>query len=138
VRASGFCDADEATMGEGVEHREADLALLRELVRDHEGDLSEVELDAFGDMLDAVSRGRKSQLTDKQRAWLERAADRLDVAYTPRGTCTDPLTAAQVPVGRPVPTPRVLRDLPKRPPGCSYREMAENDEVEAEIMRGKR
>lgn len=147
VRPTGFAEADERGLGDPDEHRVADLDLLRELVRDHEGDLRDEELGAFEDMLDAVQRGRRAQLSDAQRAWAERVADRLGASYSPRAA-GQTYSSGAVPDGRPVPTPAALRDLPKRPPNVarrladaevsSFLEEAENDGVEVEITRGRR
>jgi hypothetical protein len=105
-----------------VTPRDADLALLRELLDEHSGELTDAEVEAFADMrfdLQAYggilgpesASGRKfQQLTTDQRAWATRVRERVV------GPAPTRLTAGEIPRGREVPTPVVLRDLPKRPP----------------------
>ena len=94
--------------------RAEDLELLRALCRygdevgvDGDSALSDDEHDAFGDMLVRLEDGQR-ELTPKQRDWAEKAAERLGLSV--------PRDNSRVPVGRPVETPAVLRNLPKRPP----------------------
>ncbi len=96
----GFCDADEATMGPAETYRDADLELLRAVIDQLDTD-DESALDACEDMQDAILRGRIGQLSDKQRAWLERTADKLDLSYEGRGSAPTYASGA-VPEGRPV------------------------------------
>ncbi len=58
-----------------------------------------------------LSRGR--ELSEKQRAWVLGVHERL--CGTPH--YENSWSAGQVPRGREVETPSVLRQLPKRPPG---------------------
>lgn len=102
--------------------RDADLQLLNELLNQHVDELNDVEVEAFADMrfgLQAYggilgpesTSGRKFQeLTADQRAWATRAHDRIV------GKPSTRLTAGEIPRGREVPTPPVLRVLPKKPP----------------------
>jgi hypothetical protein len=69
-------------------------------------DISEREEEAFKEMQEALARGRLSRLTFSQRAWVQDALKRVV-----------PLDSTLVPRGKPVVTPEVLRNLPKRPPG---------------------
>jgi hypothetical protein len=81
----------------------SDLDLLRVVTRPHAEDVSEGEFNAFVDMLAWVEGG--AALSKKQRAWAEEAARRIV-----------PLKAEDVPRGREVVVPDVLRHLPKKPP----------------------
>lgn len=68
--------------------------------------LSDRERSVFEDMSDRLDRGFISCLSKAQRAWVEDALRRIV-----------PLDSKLVPVGRPVVTPAVLLNLPKKPPG---------------------
>ena len=74
--------------------------------------LDQDERHAFSNMRANLTTYGK--LTPKQRAWLDRVAERLDVAEPSRNL----VSAGLVPRGREVPLPDVLRpeNLPKRPP----------------------
>lgn len=111
-----FVEADEEAMDALAPEGEADRALLRAVLDhpDHDRELGPEAVAAFEGMLDDLNARRWPKLTDKQRAWVRKVADRLDV-YVP-GDGARPL-APEIPRGREVETPAVLRDLPKRPPG---------------------
>ena len=86
-----------------------DIELLTLLIADT--DLPEYERSAFADMrvqiTDTVGEP-DARLSKKQRAWAEEAARRVV-----------PLRAEDVPRGKEVETPEVLRNLPTKPPGRS-------------------
>lgn len=101
--------------------RDADLQLLRELLDEHAGELTVTEVEAFADMRfdlqaygglgpESPSGRRFQQLTGDQRAWAARVHERVV------GVPSTRLTAGEIPRGREVPLPAVLRNLPKRPP----------------------
>lgn len=80
-----------------------DLELLDLVCND-----GEVEADEFViacNMRTQVRAGERAHLSLKQRAWAEDIACRIT-----------PFSSKDVPEGRPVATPDVLKDLPKRPP----------------------
>lgn len=73
------------------------------------GELSEAEVHAFADMrAGLVDPGGTvpSRLSRKQRSWLEEVARRVL-----------PVDAKEVPRGKEVDVPEVLKNLPKKPPG---------------------
>lgn len=75
------------------------------------GELSETETHAFADMKAGLENyemeaGEVGRLSKRQRAWLEEVGRRVV-----------PIRAEDAPRGREVPTPEVLKNLPKRPPG---------------------
>lgn len=81
-----------------------DLELLRVLAKAaDDGELTEVECSMCADYFAVVRSGRALK---KGRPWAEQVARRVM-----------PLKAAEVPQGRHVPTPAVLLNLPKKPPG---------------------
>lgn len=88
-----------------------ELLALREQTRaDGEPLLSGKEQQAFAGMLEALDRFH--QLTDKQRQWLKGVHER--VLGVPQ--YLNMWSSGQVPKGRDVPTPKVLQNLPLRPP----------------------
>lgn len=68
-------------------------------------DLGDDTRRAFSEMLAWLDRGEGRGLSIKQREWVESAL----LEYLP-------ISAADVPRGREVPTPEVLRKLPLKPP----------------------
>lgn len=103
---------DEATRRAGLAHRDDDLAMLRRLVDDYATDLSDLERDAFDDMLEQLTSGAFGVLTAKQRDWAKTVAERVGaVGYD------NLVSSGRVPRGREVPTPAVLQRLPLKPPG---------------------
>jgi hypothetical protein len=97
--------------------RAHDLVMLRQLL-DHSDRLKDGEEDAFNDMLAKLdtpyNERRYTKLTDPQRQWVTDAANRLEIDDPnddPRERNRD------VPRGNEVPTPAVLCNLPKAPPG---------------------
>ena len=91
----------------GDEHR----SLLRAAL---EGDLSEKTRDAFDEMLRTISsrEGRFETLSKAQADWVRRSVEEQ------RGPEFTRLTDAEIPAGRAVEVPLVLRaPLPLRPPG---------------------
>jgi len=92
--------------------READLEKLNELVS-WENKLLESEYDAFYGMLDTLNKNKNAALSDKQRAWVDKAYERFNPKYE------NLMSAGKAPRGREVETPAVLKNLPKRPPGRS-------------------
>lgn len=101
--------------------REDDLALLRALVAAPNDDtrehgLTEDERRSFRDILGRLeapksrfTAGTGRVLTPKQRQWAEDVATRRGLSWQ-RDNST-------IPVGAPVETPEVLRNLPLKPPG---------------------
>lgn len=79
-----------------------DVALLRLLIVDV--DLTDAEHEAFMDMIHYAEN--PDPLTKKQRKWAEEVARRVV-----------PLDANETPLGKEVPTPEVLKNLPLKPPG---------------------
>lgn len=90
-----------------------DARLLMEVLRyvedrhDDPDERTDIPYRAFKGMLD-----RGEPLSDKQRAWVRGVHERLfdEPKYE------NLVSGGRVPRGREVPTPAVLRDLPKRPP----------------------
>ena len=64
---------------------------------------------AFQDMLD-----RGYALSDKQRQWVRGVYEKI----FDEPQCLNLWSSGRVPRGREVPTPAVLQNLPKRPPGA--------------------
>jgi hypothetical protein len=101
-----------------VNHRDADLRLLAELLDGHADELTATEVEAFAGMrcdltmypADIRERAHFDELTPKQRAWVTGVHERIV------GKPLTRLTAGEIPRGREVPTPPVLQHLPKRPP----------------------
>lgn len=83
----------------------SDRDLLNTVLEAALEDISDAEMAAFADML-----AKGQSLSQKQRAWAESAARRVI-----------PVSSGDVPRGRPVETPAVLRNLPKAPPGRTVR-----------------
>lgn len=78
-----------------------DRRLLRAL--SDSPDLTDCEQDAFDEMLERLAKGQRRELTERQREWAERVADRVGVSVV------DPAERnANVPRGRDVPSPDVL------------------------------
>ena len=97
----------------GAQHREGDLRLLRDLLA---GDLRDYEREAFGDMLGELespsSDGGFFALTAERRSWARKVAKRIGtLGYE------NLVSTGRVPRGKEVPTPAVLLNLPKKPPG---------------------
>jgi hypothetical protein len=86
-----------------------DLDLLDEA--EDSGKLSERQLEIIDDLRDQLAR---RPLTQNQRSFVEAmiAGQRYEREEAP-------IPASAFPRGREVPTPEVLRNLPKRPPGRS-------------------
>ena len=80
-----------------------DRAIVVLLLR--EESLSDGARKAFSEMLAWLDRGEGRGLSVKQREWVESAL----LEYTP-------IAAADVPRGREVETPAVLKNLPTKPP----------------------
>ena len=99
--------------------RATDLKMLNELLNDHADELNDSETEAFASMrfnLNAYASTSCAQspgfqqLTDKQRAWVTAVYERIVPQYA------NLVSRGLVPRGREVPTPEVLKNLPKRPP----------------------
>ena len=90
-----------------ADERERDLFMLNGLI--DSGELTDNELEAFGDMLEKLDARVWTKLTGDQRGWV---ADKCD-AY---GVNTDPTPPKPIPRGREVPLPEVLQHLPAKPP----------------------
>ena len=93
-----------------------DLDKLRALVAyaDQAADDDEIPwAEPFRDMLSRMDRGRQRELTLRQREWICEVHEKVlgDPVYL------NLVSTGQVPRGREVPTPEVLLNLPKRPPG---------------------
>ena len=86
-----------------------DLKLLLALVDEHSHELTEGESEAFQDMLDRVRRGGRMSL--KQKQWAQKTLEKFQPTYE------NLVSSGQVPRGKEVPLPEVLRNLPMRPPG---------------------
>jgi hypothetical protein len=84
-----------------------DLEFLEDAL---DADLTDRQKEIVQDMID---RGRK--LTPKQRAFVQAMVN--GEHYEPEETYENAWSAGKVPMGRPVETPAVLRNLPLRPPG---------------------
>jgi hypothetical protein len=98
---------------------EADQQALRECLawaEEHE-DVAEQRFDVktFRRMLDDLESGKWSSLTEKQRGWARGVHERLFDSPTYENLWS----AGKVPRGEygKTPTPAVLQNLPKRPPG---------------------
>jgi len=82
-----------------------DMEKLREILQPcNEHELSGEETKIFSVMLANVMDGKK--LSSKQRAWVNDVWKRIKTIH-----------ADEVPMGDYVPTPSVLLNLPKKPPG---------------------
>jgi hypothetical protein len=95
--------------------RSGDIALLRALVARRD-ELREGEPEAFASMLERLEDEERhfDGLSAKQRKWVDDAAHRLEIEDPE----DDPAKRnADVPRGREVEKPAVLRNLPKAPPG---------------------
>ncbi len=87
-----------------------DIEVLERLVDDV--DLLEGEQTAFAEMLEGLREGRYASLMRKQREWVIEVAARIgSIGYE------NLVSSGGVPIGRPVETPQVLRNLPMKPPG---------------------
>lgn len=88
-----------------------DLELIRQLVQNDEH-LSEREQEAFWDMRGSLEAGAIQKLSLPQREWAESVHRKLelDVEQT-----LNLYSRGVVPPGRPVATPDVLQNLPKKP-----------------------
>lgn len=96
-------------MSPSEDHRENDLRALSSLLDLEE--LSEYERDAFDDMLAPLMAGRYRQLTERQREWVMGRCDVLGIVIG------DPAERNKnVPRGREVEAPDILKRLPKAPP----------------------
>lgn len=99
-----------------MSQRDDDLRVLNELLGSGapNAEMTDVEVEAFASMrfdLTAYHDDyRQDQLTEKQRAWVTSVHKRLVPQYA------NLVSQGLVPRGREVPTPKVLQDLPKRPP----------------------
>lgn len=95
--------------------REEDLRLLEDLLGNHDHELSPTELEAFAGMRDDLlaygSGNGYRDLTEPRRSWLQRTLARIAPQYE------NLVSRGLVPRGREVPTPAVLQNLPKSPPG---------------------
>lgn len=95
--------------------RENDLRMLAELLKHHAENLTDAETEAFASMrFDLTTYGpgpfEVFKLSEKQRAWVTSVYERLVPQYS------NLVSRGLVPRGREVPTPAVLKNLPKRPP----------------------
>ena len=94
----------------------ADASMLRQVIGHLEAqnlDEPSMELEAFQDMLSRMKKNGRA-LSEKQRAWLRRTAERYGVTDERE---LNLVSRGLVPRGRDVPTPPALRNLPKKPPG---------------------
>ena len=89
-----------------MSQREGDLKLLADVLKE---EITDYERDAFSDMLDGLNTNR-SVLSDKQRQWAKEVYEKFVPAYE------NLVSEGRVPLGKPVPTPAVLLNLPKKPP----------------------
>lgn len=88
-----------------------DRQLLQALVAEEER-LTEVESKAFESMLNYL-RDPFTALTPRQRQWADAVASRIEIDMPPENLHS----SGKVAIGKPVETPEILRNLPKRPPG---------------------
>jgi hypothetical protein len=105
-----------------MSQREEDLRMLRQVTDniDEIGSLDQDDEDsyqatmymAFKGMIQSLTDGDQRQLSDKQRQWVKREADKVAPEYE------NLVSLGKVPRGREVPTLPVLDPLklPKRPP----------------------
>jgi hypothetical protein len=89
--------------------RADDLLMLEEVLDDDE--LSDDEREIFESMLESLNETTTRILSEKQRNMLLKVHDRSHPAYA------NLYSSGKVPEGNPVPTPPVLQNLPKFPPG---------------------
>ncbi len=97
--------AEEIRNAEIAKLTDADL-LTRIVTSPRDEEMRDAEFNAFVDMLRDLKAKRQQYLSVRQRQWAEQVCRRIT-----------PIRAADVPRGREVVTPAVLRDLPKVPPG---------------------
>jgi hypothetical protein len=90
-----------------AEARDLDL-IVRVL---EEGDISDAVRAAFEDMQHKVDRW---PLSKKQRDWARAILN--GEKYEPPEEYLNLVSTGKVPIGKPVPTPKVLQNLPKKPP----------------------
>ena len=109
----GMVKPDVVDMGFGDESRlrDRDVELLAVLVGEPE-QLTAEQFEAFSQMLGRLREGKQVNLSERQRAWAEGVAEKLEIDVG------DPAQRnANVPKGRPVELAPVLKHLPKKPPG---------------------
>jgi hypothetical protein len=83
-----------------------DASLLSLVIASRDESIHAAEFQAFVAMSAAIREGLRRGLSERQRAWVEEAARKVL-----------PYDLKDVPVGKPVPVPAVLQNLPKKPPG---------------------
>jgi hypothetical protein len=104
----------------GNERRTEDARMLRVIIDaaesfdEERAESFESTCAAFVEMLARLDRGGRD-LTDRQRAWVCGVYEQT----TGVPVYENSWSAGKVPKGRDVPTPAVLQQLPKRPPGRS-------------------
>jgi hypothetical protein len=92
--------------------RQEDLDLLNRLL---EYELREDLKEAFSDMRHGLQTGARLSLSVRQRQWASEVLESFEPSYE------NAVSNGKVPRGREVPTPAVLQNLPKYPPGRKSR-----------------
>lgn len=89
----------------GSQQRAKDLEMLAKVL-DYE--LSDAQREMFADFLDYLQT--RLVLSRKQREVLKDVLEKHEPTYE------NLVSSGKVPLGKPVPTPQVLQNLPKKPP----------------------
>jgi hypothetical protein len=89
--------------------RETELKKLHDLL-DHADELRDDERAAFDDMRRQLVSGERQHLSQDQNKWVRERHEQVVPVYE------NAWSAGKVPKGKDVPTPKVLQNLPLRPP----------------------
>ncbi len=91
-----------------------DVEKLRQVIASEAFDTLDAKTrEAFPRMLEDIESGRFRTLTERQRDWVDGVRARLELDA---GDAENLFSSGLVPIGAPVETPAVLRNLPKKPP----------------------
>lgn len=77
-------------------------------------EITDAERTAFTDMMATLESGKYNSLSTKQADWVRSVHTRLNLDEPEKL-----VSRGEIPRGKEVPTPEVLKNLPKRPPGRS-------------------
>ncbi len=94
-----------------MQTRSDDLEALRKLLEDYAEQITDNQRDKFSDMRVHLLEDDRRVLTDRQRQFVYQVLDFYQPQYL------NLVSMGKVKRGKEVPTPSVLQNLPKRPPG---------------------
>lgn len=97
-------------MGFTERQLEGDRKLVREVLAE---EITEAEREAFTEMLAMLDAGRRT-LSERQRSWVREVGKRAGADVD---NVMERWKRGEIPRGREVETPAVLRNLPMKPPG---------------------